>query len=110
MTAVPSIDPAQLLGEQLERAEPDLLRALLKTFVEALMCAEADAVCGAGYRERSEDRVNSRNGYRARDWDTRAARSSWPSPSSAPARTSRIGCSSGASAPRAPSRPWWRPA
>src|SRR4051812_6922601 len=52
MTAVPSIDPAQLLGEQLERAEPDLLRALLKTFVEALMGAEADAVCGAGYRER----------------------------------------------------------
>src|SRR3954467_8589174 len=72
MTAVPSIDAAQLLGEQLERAEPDLLRALLKTFVEALMGAEADAVCGAGYRERSEDRVNSRNGYRAREWDTRA--------------------------------------
>src|SRR6201747_1056365 len=72
MTAVPSIDSAQLLGEQLERAEPDLLRALLKTFVEALMGAEADAVCGAGYRARSEDRVNSRNGYRAREWDTRA--------------------------------------
>src|SRR3954469_19596553 len=25
----------------------------------------------AGYRERSEQRVNSRNGYRLRDWDTR---------------------------------------
>jgi putative transposase len=29
------------------------------------------AVCGAGYRERSEDRVNSRNGYRVRGFDTR---------------------------------------
>ena len=35
------------------------------------MSAEADAVCGAGYRERSEARVNSRNGYRRRDFDTR---------------------------------------
>ena len=27
--------------------------------------------CGAGYRERSEDRENFRNGYRHRPWDTR---------------------------------------
>jgi putative transposase len=26
------------------------------------MSAEADAICGAGYGERSADRVNSRNG------------------------------------------------
>jgi putative transposase len=71
MTADPSIDPAVVLAEQLERAEPDLLRALLKTFVEALMAADADAVCGAPYRSRSDERVNSRNGYRAREWDTR---------------------------------------
>ncbi len=45
---------------------------MVKQFAEALMTAEADAVCGAGYRERSEERVNSRNGYRLRDWDTRA--------------------------------------
>ena len=70
MTADPSIDPAAVLAEQLERAEPDLLRALLKTFVEALMAADADAVCGAPYRSRSDERVNSRNGYRARDTRT----------------------------------------
>jgi transposase-like protein len=35
------------------------------------MGAEADALCGAGYGERSADRVNRRNGYRERDWDTR---------------------------------------
>jgi transposase-like protein len=35
------------------------------------MGAEADAICGAPYGARSDDRVNSRNGYRAREWDTR---------------------------------------
>src|SRR5206468_4465899 len=34
--------------------------------------AEADAVCGAPYGQRSQERVNSRNGYRTREWDTRA--------------------------------------
>jgi putative transposase len=72
MTAPKSVDPAGLLREQLEAASPDLLRAMIKTFADALMSAEADAVCGAGYGERSPERVNSRNGYRAREWDTRA--------------------------------------
>ncbi len=36
------------------------------------MSAEADAVCGAGYGERSAERTNRCNGYRAREWDTRA--------------------------------------
>ncbi len=72
MTANPSIDPAAFLAHHLEHAEPDLLRAMLRTFVEALMSAEADAVCGAPYGARSEERVNSRNGYRPREWDTRA--------------------------------------
>jgi len=43
-----------------------------KTFAEALMGAEADAVCGAEYRSRDEGRTNRRNGYRLREWDTRA--------------------------------------
>lgn len=72
MTANPSIDPASFLAEHLERAEPELLRSMLKTFVDALMGAEADAICGAPYGARSEERVNSRNGYRPREWDTRA--------------------------------------
>ena len=72
MTANPSIDPARFLAEHLERAEPDLLRSMLKTFIDALMGAEADALCGAPYGARSEEQVNSRNGYRAREWDTRA--------------------------------------
>jgi transposase-like protein len=73
MTADPkSIDLPEFVAEHLRRAEPDLLRNLLQTFVEALMSAEADAVCGADYGTRSSERMNSRNGYRAREWDTRA--------------------------------------
>jgi transposase-like protein len=71
MAAVPSIDVSGWLHEQLAQASPDLLRAMVTTFAEALMGAEADAVCGAGYGVRSEDRTNTRNGYRAREWDTR---------------------------------------
>jgi putative transposase len=64
-------DVSAWLDERLAAASPDLLRAMVKQFAETLMSAEADALCGAGYRERSEQRVNSRNGYRLRDWDTR---------------------------------------
>ena len=72
MAAKPIIDPVRLLHEQLESASPDLLRSLLSTFIDALMGAEADALCGAPYGLPSPDRVNSRNGYRHRDFDTRA--------------------------------------
>ena len=73
MTANPnSIDLSRFVAEHLERAEPDLLRSMLHSFIQALMSAEADAVCGAGYGERSADRVNSRNGYRSRNFDSRA--------------------------------------
>jgi putative transposase len=72
MAAPESVDAAGLLRQQLESASPDLLRAMVKTFADALMSAEADAVCGAAYGQRSAERVNSRNGYRPREWDTRA--------------------------------------
>jgi putative transposase len=72
MTANTSIDPAQFLAEHLEQAEPDLPRSMVATFVQALMGAEADAVCGASYGARDVERVNTRNGYRPREWDTRA--------------------------------------
>jgi putative transposase len=72
MTVNPSIDPARLLEEQLAQASPDLLRELLGTFINTLLSAEADAVCGAEYGTSTPDRVNRRNGYRHRDFDTRA--------------------------------------
>ncbi len=70
MTVSPIIDRARLIEEQLAQASPDLLRELLTTFVNTLMSAEADAVCGAAYGTSSPNRVNRRNGYRARDFDT----------------------------------------
>ena len=72
MAARPSIDLSGWLEEQLAAASPDLLRRMVTTFAEALMSAEADAVCGAPYGVRSEERSNTRNGYRLREWDTRA--------------------------------------
>lgn len=68
-------DNMDLLGwlrKQLSETEPDLLREMVKSFAEALMGAEADALCGAAFRARSEERVNRRNGYRERRFDTRA--------------------------------------
>ncbi|GAB3976692.1 hypothetical protein GCM10029978_064250 [Actinoallomurus acanthiterrae] len=67
-----SVDPAGWFAEQIGACEPDLLAKMVKTMAEALMSAEADAFCGAEYGQRSGERVNRRNGYRERDWDTRA--------------------------------------
>jgi putative transposase len=66
-----TMDVSSWLRKQLEETSPDLLRVMVKDFAEALMSADADAVCGAGWGERSPERVNRRNGYRERDWDTR---------------------------------------
>ena len=72
MTAPSSIDPTRFLHEQLGSASPDLLRSMLTTFMNTLMSAEADAICGARYGESSPERTNVRNGYRRREFDTRA--------------------------------------
>jgi transposase-like protein len=66
------MDPVVWLLKQLEEADVDLLRQMLGAFIQTLMSAEADALCGASYGERSAERVNRRNGYRERDFDTRA--------------------------------------
>jgi putative transposase len=68
MAVSDSVDPAGWFAEQIGACEPDLLRQMVKTMTEALMSAEADGICGAGYSERSEGRTNRRNGYRERDW------------------------------------------
>ncbi len=58
MTAGVMMDPARFLDEHLAQASPDLLRQLLATFIDTLMSAEADAVCGAEYGARSPERVS----------------------------------------------------
>jgi transposase-like protein len=53
MADITGVDLARRVGEELEQASPDLLRAMVKTFAEALMGAEADAICGAPYGQPS---------------------------------------------------------
>ncbi len=71
MTAPDSLPLHVLTEDNLASVSPDLLRAMVKTFADALRSAEADAVCNAEYRQVSDERVNHRNGYRPREWDTR---------------------------------------
>jgi putative transposase len=80
--------------------QPDLLRVLISETVQALLGAEADAICGAQYGERSPERSNQRNGYRERRWDTRAGTIDLRIPSCVRAATSPTGCWSGAAAAR----------
>lgn len=51
---------------------PDMVREMFRAFAQRMMDAEVEVACGAGYGEVSPQRVNSRNGYRTREWDTRA--------------------------------------
>ena len=62
------MDRLTWLRKTLENADLDLMREMLKVFAEELMSAEADALCGADFRERSAERVNRRNGYREPWW------------------------------------------
>ncbi len=64
--------PAARFEDTLASASPDLLREMIKGFAQRMMDADAEVCCNAGYGEVTPDRVNSRNGYRRRDWDTRA--------------------------------------
>jgi putative transposase len=72
MTALESVDGAGVLRQLLAEGQPDVLRTMVAAFANALMSAEADGLCGAEYGQRSDERTNRRNGYRARQWDTRA--------------------------------------
>ena len=47
-----TMDVSVWLRKQLEETSPDLLRAMVQTFAEALMGADADAICGAPYGQR----------------------------------------------------------
>ncbi len=67
---------------------------MVKTFADLLISAEADALCGAEYGKRSLERTNSRNGYRAREWDTRAGTVELAIPKLRTAATSLTGCCS----------------
>src|ERR1700752_3722216 len=64
--------PGAQFEETLASASPDGLRAMVRELAQRMMDAGVGGRGGAGYGEVSPDRVNSRNGYRTREWDTRA--------------------------------------
>lgn len=71
MTEITKMEVGEILRNRLQEAGADQLREMVQMFAEALMSADADGLCGASYGERSTERVNYRNGYRRRRWDTR---------------------------------------
>jgi putative transposase len=68
-------DERMALLELIEKgADADLVRELLAFASERLMAAEVDQLTGAAAGVRSPDRINHRNGYRERGWETRVGR------------------------------------
>src|ERR1700752_1993130 len=60
------------LRELLEKgSDVTFLREMIGFAAQRLMELETETLCGAGHGERSADRLNQRNGYRDRDWQTR---------------------------------------
>ncbi len=55
-----------------ETPDTHVLAEMLGFVADRLMALDVDQLCGAGLHERSVERENHRNGYRARAWNTRA--------------------------------------
>ena len=109
VSAAPGQAAEQILSGLAERLESEpvasltLLRSMLTTFINALMSAEADAVCGAPFGLPGADRSTSATGTGTATSTPGPARWMWRYRSCGRAATSRTGCWSAAAARR---RPW----
>jgi putative transposase len=66
-------DEMMSLRTLLEKSsDAELLREMVGFAAQRLMELEVESLTGAAHGERSPDRINYRNGYRERDWETRA--------------------------------------
>ena len=67
------IDDKIALSQLLEKSsDASFLREMIGFAAQRLMQLETEAICNAAPGERRTDRRNQRNGYRDRDWETRA--------------------------------------
>ena len=65
--------PTIALSELAEKgADAELLKHMIQFVAQRLMELDVETLCGAGYGIKSDERSNSRNGYRDRLWQTRA--------------------------------------
>lgn len=63
------------LSELAEKgADADFIRKTLQHALQRLMEMDVESLCQAAYGERSDERINSRNGYRDRAYETRAGK------------------------------------
>ena len=66
-------DDRMALKAALEKAsDTELLSHMLGFVAEKLMALDVDQLCNASRHERTGARANYRNGYRERNWETRA--------------------------------------
>lgn len=66
-----SMTPAEAASKVLTSAHGDFLREAIHCVLRDIMESEVSEVAGAGFGERSADRLAQRNGYRLRGFDTR---------------------------------------
>src|SRR5919199_375226 len=104
MAEGPRMTAAQLADKLLQDEHADVLRESVAWMAAQLMNAEVSSRIGAELGEHSLERTTHRNGYRSATGTPGSAASSWPSPSSAKAPTSRRSWSRAG----APSRRWSR--
>jgi transposase-like protein len=66
-------DDRMALKALLEKAsDTEMLAGMLGFVADRLMSLDVELLCNAGPHERAEERTNHRNGYRERNWQTRA--------------------------------------
>lgn len=88
-------DMMALRGLMEKSADADLLREMIGFAAQRLMELEVGGLTGAALGEKSPERLVQRNGYRERDWETRAGTVELLSRSCARAATSRSSWSRG---------------